>query len=66
MKHEKFCSQLSAYCHILGVTIDGFELVNGFIDHLYTPLGITINYGAIAKCSHFTDHYTLNLLHLAM
>jgi hypothetical protein len=26
MKHEKFCSQLSTYCHVLGVTIDGVRI----------------------------------------
>jgi hypothetical protein len=27
----------------------GFELVHGFIDHLYTPLGTTSNYSATAN-----------------
>jgi hypothetical protein len=30
------------------LTIDGFGLVNGFIDHLYTPIENTNNYSAIA------------------
>jgi hypothetical protein len=31
------------------VTIDGVWIVNGFNDHLYTQLGISINYSAIAN-----------------
>jgi hypothetical protein len=32
------------------MTIDGgMGLVNGFTDHLYTPLGTTSNYSAIAN-----------------
>jgi hypothetical protein len=27
----------------------GFELLNGFIDHLYTRIGITISYSATAN-----------------
>jgi hypothetical protein len=30
------------------VTVDGHGLVNGFIDHLYIPLGTTSNHNAIA------------------
>jgi hypothetical protein len=30
------------YCHDLGMTKTGFGLVNGFIDHLYTPLEIQV------------------------
>jgi hypothetical protein len=37
------------YCHDLGVTIDGYGLLNGFIDHLYTRLGSTSHYSAIAN-----------------
>jgi hypothetical protein len=33
----------------------GYGLVNGFTDHLYTPLGITSKYSAI------TDFHTLQL-----
>jgi hypothetical protein len=38
------------YCHVLrGVWLwTGYGFVNGFIDHLYTPLGTTSNYRAIA------------------
>jgi hypothetical protein len=32
-----------------GVTINGFGLVNWFIDNLYTRLGTTSNYSAIAN-----------------
>jgi hypothetical protein len=31
------------------VTIDGYGMLNGFIDLLYTPLGTTSNYNAIAN-----------------
>jgi hypothetical protein len=37
------------YYHDLGMTIDGYGLVNGFIDHLVTPLGTTSNLSAIAN-----------------
>jgi hypothetical protein len=30
-------------------TVTGFGLVNGFVDHLYTPLGITSSYNATAN-----------------
>jgi hypothetical protein len=33
----------------------GFGLANGFIDHLYTPLGTTSNYSAIV------DFHTLQI-----
>jgi hypothetical protein len=44
----------------------GYGLVNGFIDHLYTPLGTISNYSAIADFHTLpiTNHYTLSLLSL--
>jgi hypothetical protein len=35
------------YCDDLWATVNGIGLVNGFIDHLHTPLGTAINYNAI-------------------
>jgi hypothetical protein len=35
--------------------------MNGFINHLYAPLGTTSNYSAIAEL-HTTNHYMLSLL----
>jgi hypothetical protein len=38
------------YCHDLGVWLHtGFGLVNGFTEHIYTPLGNTRNYSATAN-----------------
>jgi hypothetical protein len=38
------------YCHVfVCVSIDGVRLDIGFIDHLYTPLGTTSTYSAIAN-----------------
>jgi hypothetical protein len=38
------------YCHIVCVWLQTrFWLVNGFIDHFYTPLGTTSNYSATAN-----------------
>jgi hypothetical protein len=41
----------------------GYGLVNGFIDHLYKLLGITINYKIIADF-YTTNQTTLTLLSL--
>jgi hypothetical protein len=39
---------LTQECHDLGVRLwMGYGLVNGFIDHLYTPLGTSCNYSTI-------------------
>jgi hypothetical protein len=39
----------SLYCHVCVWLQTGYRLVNGFIDHLYTPFETTSNYSAIAN-----------------
>jgi hypothetical protein len=47
-------------CHVLGWLCTEYGLDTGFIDHLYTPLGTSGNYGAIADLhtSQFTVTHT--------
>jgi hypothetical protein len=53
------------YSHIYGVTKDGFGLVIGYTEHLYTQLVTTSKCNAIAN-SHCAVHHSthLNLLSL--
>jgi hypothetical protein len=48
---QNICKATFFYIYILSrfrrVTIDGYELVNGFTDRLCTPLGITSKYNTI-------------------
>jgi hypothetical protein len=51
------------YCHALECDCRWYGLMNGFIDHLYTPLRTTSNYSSITDF-HTRNHYTLSLLSL--
>jgi hypothetical protein len=46
--HHGFWSEVIILSRVF-VTIDGVRLANGFIDHLYTRLGTTNKYNAIAN-----------------
>jgi hypothetical protein len=45
--------------------LTAYELVNGFIDHLYTPLGVTSNYRATAYL-HISHTTAISLLQSAV
>jgi hypothetical protein len=45
-EESKFLQEWKLQISFRGVTTDGYELANGFIDHLYRPLRTTSNYSA--------------------